>query len=362
MKILLLGGTGAIGESLVKILESRGDEICVTSRSYHEPHTERIHYLQGNAHELRFLKEILKTYYDVIIDFLIYDENELNDRLEILLNKTDQYIFLSSSRVYAEAKTPITEDSPRLLETCSDTEYLLTNEYALSKARQENVLRNSGYSNWTIIRPYITYNVERLQLGVYEKEQWLYRALHGRTIVFSKDIASRLTTLTFGHDVAVVISKLLKNEQALGESIHITTSETMTWEKVMDLYLDVIEDITHKRPNVYLTNDNGCIVNVLNNTYQVKYDRLFDRFFNNNKVSLICGEKIEYTLISCGLQKCLQEFLNGRRNFKKISWKWEAYLDKLTGEKTPLNEIPSWEQKLKYLIYRYTPYFYLINF
>ena len=85
---------------------------------------------------------------------------------------------------YANENGRITEKSKRLLDVCTDEEYLKTDEYALTKVRQENILLSSGKKNWTIIRPYITYNVERLQLGVYEKENWLYRALHGRSIVF----------------------------------------------------------------------------------------------------------------------------------------------------------------------------------
>lgn len=53
---------------------------------------------------------------------------------------------------------------------CRDEDYIKTDEYALQKARQENILLGSKYKNWTIIRPYITYNKERLQLGVLEKK------------------------------------------------------------------------------------------------------------------------------------------------------------------------------------------------
>ena len=53
---------------------------------------------------------------------------------------------------------------------------------------EENLLFNSEKNNFTIIRPTITYNTQRLQLGVLEKENWLYRALHGRAIVFSDDV------------------------------------------------------------------------------------------------------------------------------------------------------------------------------
>lgn len=51
---------------------------------------------------------------------------------------------MSSSRVYADSQTPITENSPRLLDVYKEEEYLKTDEYALSKARQEDILHRSG--------------------------------------------------------------------------------------------------------------------------------------------------------------------------------------------------------------------------
>ncbi len=67
--------------------------------------------------------------------------------------------------------------SPRLVDVCTDPEYLSIDEYGMAKGREENLLRETGRTNWTIIRPYITYNSNRIQLGVYEKENWLRRAL-----------------------------------------------------------------------------------------------------------------------------------------------------------------------------------------
>ena len=98
--------------------------------------------------------------------------------------------------VYADSKTLITEESPRLLDVCKDRSYLKTDEYALAKAREENILLESMQKNWTIIRPYITYNVERLQLGAIEKDIWLHRALHDRSIPLPKDVATHQTTMT----------------------------------------------------------------------------------------------------------------------------------------------------------------------
>ena len=46
-------------------------------------------------------------------------------------------------------------------------------EYAIAKAKMENLLKKPSKKNWTIIRPYITFNDNRLQLGTLEKEMWL---------------------------------------------------------------------------------------------------------------------------------------------------------------------------------------------
>ncbi len=52
---------------------------------------------------------------------------------------------------------------------------------------------------------------------------------------------------------------------------------------------------------------------------------------------------------------CITEFYKGKRKFREISWKLEVYFDRQTKERVKFTEIPEVKQKLKYLIYRYTP-------
>ena len=162
MKILVLGGTGAMGVDLVKILGERSENVTVTSRSERKSEFSNVEYVKGDAHDTTFLQALLTQKFDAIVDFMAYHTDEFKSRRDLLLGATDQYLFLSSSRIYANSKTPITEDSPRLLDVTTDKEYLKTDEYALAKARQENLLQESGKTNWTIIRPYITYSNQRL--------------------------------------------------------------------------------------------------------------------------------------------------------------------------------------------------------
>lgn len=239
MNILILGGTGAMGSHLAPLL-CRENEVTVTSRSKRE--SSEVRYIQGDAHDGAFLQALLaERHWDCIVDFMHYGTAEFAARVDLLLSAAGQYIFLSSARVYADCAAPITEDSPRLLDVCTDAEYLATDEYALAKARCEDILRGKVARNWTIVRPSITYSETRLQLGASEKEDWLYKALHGKPIIFSDDLAHKVTTMTYAGDVARGIATLVGNEKAFGEAFHITGSDHREWCEVLDIYRDVLK-------------------------------------------------------------------------------------------------------------------------
>lgn len=352
MKVLVLGGTGAMGRALVPILINRGHDVYVTSRS---PHAEdQVHYILGNAHSENFIKQVLSERFDVIVDFMIYSSDNFRERVSLYLNSADQYMFLSSARVYADSKTPITEDSPRLLDVCKDDEYLKTDEYALAKAKSEDILFSSGQRNWTIIRPYITYNANRLQLGFMEKELWLNRALNHKAIVFSKDIADKYTTLTFGGDVAKTMADLIGNKRALGEAYNVMQEKAVKWFDVLNIYLSAFEEVFGKRPEFILTDDSDEAGKITKRSFQIKYDRLYNRVFDNTKVSVLSPGVKDSLLPKEGLNRCLKEFLTKSERVLSASWRYEGYADRVCGSKTSLSEISSLKDKTKYLLARYT--------
>ena len=161
-------------------------------------------------------------------------------------------MFIGSARVFAECKGKIKEDSPRLLDVCKDEEYLKTDGYALAKARQEDMLRKSGMDNWTTIRPSITYNDYRLQMGAFDKEDWLYRALHGKSIVISRDVADKKTAMTNGADLTRVLANMIGKKEALARPFDIASEKSYTWLEILNFYLEVLEQETGKRPKVYI--------------------------------------------------------------------------------------------------------------
>lgn len=357
MRVLVLGGTGAMGEPLVRMLAERGDEVYVTSRRKRQD-KGNVHYIQGDAHNLSFIKQELGKNYDAIVDFMIYSTDDFRDRSKLYLQSTEQYMFLSSARVYAESKEPITENSPRLLDVCKDEEYLKTDEYALAKARSENVLFESEYKNWTIIRPYITYNTKRLQLGGLELGTWLTATLSGRPLVLPKDVGIHQTTMTHGDDVARAMTKLIGNDKALGEAFHITGNDHMKWRDVAEIYKNVIEEDTGHTVEIYEPEASEMVSVIMGNATQIKYDRTYDRVFDNAKLLSVCVEEFDFTHMRGGLRQCLTNYLKlpEALKFNTHNLRYYAWVDKNTGRKCSLQNMKGSKDKLKYLGYYYAPH------
>ena len=317
LKVLVLGGTGAMGSFLVPRLAQKKYEVFVTTRSHdicvNQKKESSIHYICGNAHDDAFITPLVNRGWDCIVDFMVYHTAEFARRHMLFLDNAKQYIFLSSSRVYANSELPITEESPRLLDICGDKKYLATDEYALAKARQENILKNCICNNWTVVRPYITYSEKRMQLGVLEKEYWLNRALKGIPIVFSRDIAIKKTCMTYGDDVARILAVIVGNDQTLGECYHIVTPETKLWRDILGIYCCSIEECTGKRPEVHWLKNMDKIERLMGNHYQIYCDRLYDRAFDVDKITKFLAHTNEicyFKPIEKGLRECITNFIN----------------------------------------------------
>lgn len=356
MRILVLGGTGAMGEPLVRMLSERGDEVYVTSRRKRED-KGNVHYIKGDAHDLFFIKQELVKNYDTIVDFMIYSTDVFRERAKLYLESTGQYVFLSSARVYADSKEPITENSPRLLDACKDADYLKTDEYALAKARSENLLFESEHKNWTIIRPYITYNTRRLQLGGLELGTWLTAALSGRSLVLPRDVGMHETTMTHGDDVAWAMVALIGNDKALGEAFHITGDDHMKWREVAEIYKDVLEGWTGYSVELYEPESSDGLSGIMGNATQIKCDRMYDRVFDNAKLINVCEEGLDFVSMKDGLKQCLCDYLNlpVNQRINKHNPIFYAWLDKSTGKKCSSRDMESSKDKMKYFGYYYIP-------
>jgi len=341
-KILVMGGTGAMGVYLVPFLEDLGYEVHVTTRSnIQRTQCSNIKWIIGNAKEIDFLNSLLKSNYDVIVDFMKYSTKEFEDRVDLLLNATNQYVFLSTYRVFADSQTPLTESSPRLLDVSKDKVFLTTDEYSLAKARQEDILMFSGKSNWTIVRPSITYSTNRFQLGTLEANVIMHRGLQGLPIIFSEEMLAKQTTMTWAGDAAKFIALLIGNDQALLNDFNVVTNETRTWAEVYNIYKD---EIGLKLNVVSLKK----YINITEKEYQIKYDRMFDRIMDNTKILVTTGVRPDSLVgLQIGLRKEIQNFLK-KPIIKNHNYSLNGRIDRITGTRISLKG-SNVKDKLKYV-------------
>lgn len=214
---------------------------------------------------------------------MVWSTAEFRERYEAFLEAARQYLFLSSYRVYADSLV-ITEESPRLLDVVDDSEYLATDEYALCKARCEDLLFESGRFNWTIVRPAVTYDSSgRFQLGVHEAAVWIPRAVVGAPVSFPEGMLRKQATMSWGGDVARMIVGLVGSPGAFGEAFTVSTSEHRAWGEVADIYRSVMPALS------VAACGQGEFERAHWAVYQIRYDRMFDRVIDNSKVLSVTG-------------------------------------------------------------------------
>lgn len=291
-RILILGASGAMGLYLVPEMLALGWEVDAVflgeSRWPEHPH---LHIIQRDVKDAGFLIELLKNRYNAIVDFMIYySEEEFGQYYKLFLENTDHYFFLSTYRIYAE-DVPLTEESPRLLDVTEDEVFLSSGDYAIYKAQEENMIRESRYHNWTILRPAITYSLGRYQLTTLEANVLVYRMLQGKTVMLPKEAMDKQATMSWAGDVAKMISKLVLNEKAYGETFTVSTSEHHTWREIAEIYKEIaglsyVEVDTEAYLSVWGNGD-------IRARQQLVYDRLFDRVVDNRKVLSVTGMKQE---------------------------------------------------------------------
>lgn len=296
-KVLVLGATGAMGRYLTPRLAEMGywvDAVSLDSITSDKPNLRYIR--TENAMDPAFVDGIVQNGYDAVVDFMIYNSVSFRKTFRKYCENAGQYIYTSSCRVYADEETPIVEHSPRLLDVTTDERLLFSDDYCMHKARGEDALRASPYKNWTIIRPSTTYSTGRCQLLTLELGHMRPYMRSGEPVLLDEAARKIPASLTWGGDVADMIAGLVLNEAALGEDFNVTSSESLLWEEIAEIYRDLfglnyrwVDGITYQKfrdPAFDPEKSFGAI-------WQMQYARLFRRVYDNRKMLQATGLRQE---------------------------------------------------------------------
>lgn len=331
IKVLLLGGTGAIGENLGEVLNKKGYMVYVTSRKYRK-NAENVHYIQGNAKDTAFLKKLLNEYkVDIIFDFMLYTVEQFQGRYELLLSSCKQYFFVSSQRVYADVYNSKEElDEHCLRKVDSIDEKWKKDNYGYVKGLEENILFGSIYKNWTIVRMSITFSKNRFQFGPLDNFD-VVRAIRSQCSGIPDTLVNTYTTLTYGVDAANLLEMFILHENAYSEVFNISSKEFYTWGEVADIYKEVFG------MNYKIISEKEYLI--ATNTKNMMLDRSLDRKIDTSKFWKVV--KGNYTCHS--LKEGLREAWNSsdKQIFYNGTGKLDAHtlMDIFTNTNTDINLI-----------------------
>ena len=320
MKILLLGGTGILSTDFTKKTLNEGNQVWILNRGKrHSFIDKRAHLvvadirnesteeIRGKFGDLRF---------DVIVDYLSFDPDQLKKSLTIFERKYSQYIFISSATAYIKTDTDIIREDTHKVGNKNWS-------YSYNKSLCEEFIIQSGI-NYTIVRPYVTYGESRIPFQLIPDgfHYTLIERIKNDKPVALLNNGEAICTLTNTIDFANILYGLLLNEKAYCEVFHITSQSQQTWKTVYETYCEILG----KKPQPVSITMEDIIKYMPEYEESLKGDKGTTWRFDNSKVlSAIGGYEFQIDL-KTGLMRSI-DFYEKHEEMQGIDYKWDGKID-----------------------------------
>ena len=254
MKVLLIGGTGVMSTEVSKLAVSEGMELTMLNRRNHpERIPEGAEVIEGSIDDPAVQERLKREFYDVVMDFIVFTPDQAKRDVELFNGRCGHYLVVTSACIYEKPikVLPATEGS-----TVGNSPW----DYAKDKMACEEVYR-AAYKELgfpvTMVRPSHTYCDWALPVSLTGKGGgWniISRMKRGLPVLVQGD-GLTVWTITHGRDVAKGMVGLFGNGSAIGEAVHITTDEFLTWDEI---YRDIARPLGAPPRLVHVSTEMLC--------------------------------------------------------------------------------------------------------
>jgi nucleoside-diphosphate-sugar epimerase len=325
MKALFIGGTGTISSAITKqLLESECELYLLNRGTRNESLPAGAKLLTADIRDEEHVASLIEHLeFDVVADFIAFEPAQLERDYRLFQGKTKQFMFISSASAY---QTPlsdyrITEGTP------------LSNpywEYSRNKIACEDYLlkqyRDHGFPI-TIVRPSHTYDERSIPLGVHgSKGSWQVakRMLENKPVIIHGDGTS-LWTMTHNSDFAKGFIGLMGNIHAIGESVHITSDETLTWNQIHEAIADALGV---KLQAVHVSSEFLDACSTENYRGGLLGDKANSVVFDNAKLKRLVPEFVATTRFDQGIKATVANIL-AKPELQKEDQEFDQWCDKV---------------------------------
>ncbi len=300
MKILFIGGTGNISTSVSKLCVERGIDLFLLNRDTRKTDFTGITKIIGDIDSNETQVNLKKHNWDVVVNWIAYAPKDIERDINLFLNKTNQYIFISSASVYQKPPLHpnITESTPLYNPFWDYSQNKIACEEKLIKA-----YRQSGFPI-TIVRPSHTYDtIIPIVFGGGREYTVIDRIKRGEKVIVHGD-GTTLWVLTHSSDFAKGFVGLLGHQQAIGNAFHITSDELLTWNQIYEAIGNAIGnkvDIVHISSDFLCNYDNSLTGPLLG-------DKSYSVIFDNTKIKTFVPDYCATIPFSIGIKRTLDWF------------------------------------------------------
>ncbi|MCQ2607878.1 MAG: NAD-dependent epimerase/dehydratase family protein [Bacteroidales bacterium] len=324
-KALFIGGTGTISTAIsTAVAASEEWELYVINRgNRNDKLPSNVHCItvQDINNEKDVADKLKGLLFDCVCDFICFCKEQIERDYRLFNGKTKQMMFIRSASAYQKplGNHIISESTP------------LANpywEYSRNKIACEQFLIEKYREEQfpiTIVRPSHTYDERSIPLGVHGKKgswQVVKRMLENKPVIIHGDGTS-LWTFTHNSDFAKGFIGLMGNPHAIGETFHITSGESVTWNQAYQAIADAL-GVTLKPYHV--SSEFLAAVSDYDFTGSLIGDKANSVIFNLDKLKRIVPDYNPTIRFDQGVRKTI-EYVLSHPEFQKEDKEFDQWCD-----------------------------------
>lgn len=266
MKILILGGTGVISRSIVRMAVERGHGVTMVNRGTKTLGFEKdVRIVRADRNDrAAFAATMRDERADVVIDMICFNGDDAKQTLDIFRDKAAQIIVTSSIAAYERPyrSLPIREDAESLIR---ESDF----EYGRRKAEMERVLATEmgkPGAAVTIIRPSLTFGPGARNFGMLRQNyNVVQRIRDGKPLVMVGE-GVLPWCFTYADDLALGYLLACGNERTFNDAFHVVSDEMLLWQDIYFLVGGLVgrEPILYNIPSVLLRGVDDQLMGHLN--------------------------------------------------------------------------------------------------
>jgi len=309
LKALFIGGTGVISTDISRLVAIHPDwELTLINRGNSNaklPSDAKIrHWALDINNEDAVRKQLECESFDVVANFINFDVKSIERDVRLFSGKTKQYIFISTASAYQKPLShyKITEST-----SLANPHWRYSRDKIACEERLMAEYRANGFPI-TIVRPSHTYDSCKVPVCIYGKIgpwQVMKRMLEGKPVLVPGD-GQTLWTLTHSTDFARGFIGLMGNVNAIGEAVHITSDESLTWNQIymsIGSALGVVPKLFHVSTDFLVACDSAYEGPLLG-------DKANTVVFDNSKIKRLVPGFVATTRFDQGVRISVDYFLN----------------------------------------------------